>query len=79
MADKSSNVPVYKPSPNDAVSVRHIHSTKEDRAQHLKDFREEKKFQENVKTERFKKIQERRKAGGPSGGKGGINIEVKGD
>ncbi len=37
--------------PKEAESVRHIHSTKEDRATHLKQFREEKKYQEKVKDE----------------------------
>ncbi len=76
MANKSAPQ-VFKPK--EAESVRHIHSTKEDRAEHLKQFREEKTYQEKVKTERFAKINERRKKGGPSEGKGGINIEVKGD
>jgi len=65
-------------TPKGGESVRHIETTKEDRAKHAKEFREQKKHEQKMKEERYAKIQERRK-NKPSGGGGGINIEVTGD
>ncbi len=72
---------VHVATPPGGEHVQHIHSTKEDRAQHAKEFREQKKHQDKIKDERFAAIRERRKNKKPdSGGSGGgINIEVKGD
>lgn len=69
--------------PKNSESVRHIESTKEDRAKYVKKFREEKKYQDKIKDERFAAIQERRnkdkKPGGSGESGGGINIEVTSD
>ena len=75
---EDKGVHVY--TPNESESVRHIESTKEDRAKHAKEFREQKKHEQKCKEERFAAIRERRKNKPGSGGSGGgINIEVSGD
>ena len=65
--------------PNTAESTRHIEQTADDRAKHLKEFREDKEHKQKLKEERFAKIQERRKKHGPGQSGGGINIEVTSD
>ncbi len=72
---------VHVATPPGGEHVQHIHSTKEDRAQHAKEFREEKEFQRKTKDERFAAIRERRKnkPGGRGGSGGGINVEEKCD
>ncbi len=64
--------------PRGGESVRHVETTKQDRAKHAKEFREEKEYQRKIKDERFAAIQERRdkskKPGGSGGSGGGINI-----
>ena len=74
---------VHVATPKGGEHVQHVHSTKEDRAKHAKEFREEKKHQDKIKDERFAAIQERRKKdkkpGGSGGSGGGINIEVTSD
>ncbi len=69
--------------PKGGESVRHIETTKEDRAKHAKEFRKEKKHQDKIKDERFAAIQERKnkgkKPGGSGGSGGGINIDVTSD
>lgn len=66
--------------PNKAISIRSIQPTESDRKQHSKEFREQKKHEQQLKEERFAKIAERRKnkKSGPGRG-GGINIEIKGE
>jgi len=71
MAD---NKGVHVATPKGGEHVQNVHSTKEDRVKHAKQFREEKKHQDKLKDERFAAIRERRKKNG-SGGSGGINIE----
>ena len=79
MAD-DKGVHVYQPKGN-RESVRHIESTKEDRAKHGQQFREQKEVEREAKNERFARIAEERKKrkGGGSGSGSGINIDVKGD
>ena len=79
MADKSG-VRIMTPGKQDRISVRHISQTKEDRKRHAKEFREDKKYKQQIKEERFAKIEAERKkrSTGPGGGKN-INIEVTGD
>ncbi len=62
-------------TPEGTESIRHIHSTKEDRAEHQKQFREQKDHEQQLKDERFAKIRERRKKGGTGGGS--INLDVE--
>lgn len=62
-------------TPEGTESIRHIHSTKEDRAEHREQFREQKAHEQKMKDERFAKIREGRK-NQPSGA-AGINIEVQ--
>ncbi len=69
---------VHVATPKGGEHVQHIHSTKEDRAKHAKEFREQKEFERTEKDKRFATIRERRK-NKPGGSNGGINIEVKGD
>ncbi len=72
---------VHVATPKGVEHVRHIHSTKEDRAKHLKQFREQKVHEDKEKDKRFAAIDQRRKDNKKKGsGPGaGINIEVKGD
>lgn len=71
---------VMTPRGKDSVSVRTVHTTKEDRAKNLENFRERKKQEQEIKDQRFAEIKERRKGRKPSGGSGGgINIEVTSD
>lgn len=64
--------------PKGGESVRHIATTREDRARNAKKFREDKEHQRKIKDERFAAIQERRdkskRPGGSGGSGGGINI-----
>lgn len=78
MADKK--ITVMKPTGKDAVSVRKITQTKEDRQRNLEDFRADKAEKQRLKEERFEAIKARRKdkPGSPKGGSG-INIVVEGD
>ena len=66
---------VHVATPKGGEHIQHIHSTKEDRAKHAKQFREGKKREDKLKDERFAAIRERRKNKPGSGGSGGINIE----
>jgi hypothetical protein len=68
---------VHVATPVGGEHVRHIETTKEDRARYAQEFREEKQHQQKLKEERFAKIEARRK--NKPGGGGGINIEVEGD
>jgi hypothetical protein len=68
---------IHVATPKGGEHIQHIEATKEDRAKHAKEFREQKDFEQKAKDERFAKIEERRK--NKPGGGGGINIEVKGD
>ncbi len=79
MAD-DKGVHVYQPKGN-SESVQHIEATKEDRAKHSQQFREQKDFERKEKDKRFARIADVRKKrkGGGSGSGGGINIETKGD
>ena len=80
MSDKKSNVTVMKPGRGDAISIRHLSPTEEDRKKDQKAFREQKEHERKVKEERFAAIRERRKKKDPSGGSGGgINVEVTSD
>jgi len=76
MANNKPNVVVMKPGKGDVVSVRAIPQTKEDRQEDVKEFREFKNEQEEIKKERFAKIEERRKKRPSNGPRGdnGINI-----
>lgn len=62
-------------TPEGTESIRHIHSTEEDRAKHRKQFREQKDYEQKIKDERFAKIRSDRKNGPVDAG--GINIEVQ--
>ena len=73
-----NNKGVHVATPKGGEHVQHVHSTKEDRAKHAKQFREQKEHERRIKEERFAAIGERRK-NKPGGSGGGINIEVKGD
>jgi len=75
MATNDKGVHVY--TPNAAESVRHVESTKEDRAKHAKQFREQKNVELKEKDKRFARIAEERKKrkDGGSGSGGGINIQ----
>ena len=75
MAKNDKGVHVY--TPDSSESVQHIHSTKEDRAQHAKDFREQKEVERVEKNKRYDRIAAERKKrkGGGSGSGGGINIK----
>ena len=80
MSDKKSNVTTMRPGKGDAISIRHLSPTKEDREKDQKAFREQKEHERKIKEERFAAIRERRKKRDPSGGSGGgINIEVTSD
>lgn len=72
---------IHVATPKGGESVRHIEQTKEDRAKKMKDFKEQKKHEQELKQERFAAIQERRKGKKPSSGGsgGGINIDVTSD
>ncbi|KKL99977.1 hypothetical protein LCGC14_1809000 [marine sediment metagenome] len=64
--------------PDKPISVRSIPADKTDRKKMNDSFKERKVNQERIKTERFAKIEERRKA--QREGRGGkINIEVTGN
>jgi len=64
--------------PNEAVSIRSVPADATDRKNVKDSFKERKANQEKIKTERFAKIEARRKAA--RDGKGnGINVEVTGD
>ena len=69
---------VHVATPPGGEHIQHIHSTKEDRAKHAKQFREQKDVELKEKDKRFAAIRERRK-NTPGGSGGGINVEVKGD
>ena len=72
---------VMRPTGKDAVSVRHIEQTREERKQQLKNFKDRKANEQRLKEERFERMaKERSKKPRPgSGSGGGINIEVTGD
>jgi len=72
-------VKVMKPTGKDAVSVRHIQQTTEDRKEQHREFKERKVWQEQIKNERFEKILSKRKQRKGAGRNGGINLEVTGD
>ena len=79
MAD-NKGIHVFQPK-GDPESIRHIEATKEDRATHAEQFREQKEVERKEKDKRYARIadeRKKRKRGG-SGGGGGINVEVKGD
>ncbi|MBD3260990.1 MAG: hypothetical protein GF334_04810 [Candidatus Altiarchaeales archaeon] len=66
-------------TPGKGVSIRRVESTKEDRAEYQRQWKEDRKHKEKLKEERFAAIRERRKdKPGGSGGSNGINIEVNG-
>ncbi len=71
----AENKGIHVATPKGGEHIQHIHSTKEDRAQHAKEFREEKKHQDKLKDERFAAIRERRKKNDSGGSGAGINIE----
>lgn len=66
-------------TPKKGESVRHIQLDKEERKQHMKEFRDQKEMEQKLKEERFAAIQERRKKNNPGGSGGGINITVDSD
>lgn len=70
-------VKVMKPTAKDAVSIRHIQQTTEDRKEQHREFKERKAHQEAIKNERFEKILEKRKQRKGANRSGGINIEIK--
>lgn len=81
MADKKPNVVVMKPGKGDALSIRQVPQTEEDRKEALVALREQKAEQQKIKEERFAKFEERqkqRKSNGPRGDSG-ININVDDD
>jgi len=75
MAKNDKGVHVY--TPDSPESVQHIHSTKEDRAKHGEQFREQKEVERVEKNKRFDRIaaERRKRKGGGSGSGGGINIQ----
>ncbi len=64
--------------PDKPMSIRSVPADETDRKQVNDSFRERKANQERIKTERFAKIEERRKAAREGKGKG-INIEATSD
>ena len=68
-------------TPKGGESVHHVDMTKDDRARHAKQFREQKAHENKEKEKRFARIAEERKKrkDGDSGSGGGINVEVKGE
>lgn len=66
-----------KPTAKDAVSVRHIEQTTEDRKEQHREFKERKAREAVIKNERFDKILEKRKQRKGARRSGGINIEIK--
>ena len=71
---------VMKPGKDDAVSVRHIPLTPQDRSEHLEKFRQQKQEQDQIKKARFEKIKSKRQKKSPGGGSPrGININVTSD
>lgn len=65
---------IVNKGPSDPVSVRHIHSTNEDRKRDFKEFKDRKVRESKIKDERFAAI--RKRQGNRSGGSGrGINID----
>ncbi len=73
-----NNTDIHVATPPGGEHVQHIHTTKEDRAKHAKQFREQKEDQRKIKDARFAKINERRKKQGSAGGRG-INLDVTSD
>lgn len=70
---------VMKPGKGDALSIRKVHQTDDDRKEQYESFRERKKVEQEHKEKRFARFRRRRK-NKPSGGSGGgINIEVTSD
>lgn len=67
---------IHVATPKGGESVRHVETTKDDRAKHAKQFREQKEHENKEKDKRFARIAEERKKrkGGGSGSGGGINI-----
>ncbi len=67
---------IVNKGPSDPVSVRHIHSTNEERKKDFKEFKEGKARQSKIKDERFAAIEARqnKKRGGGSGR--GINLDT---
>jgi hypothetical protein len=63
--------------PDKPMSTRSIPADKTDRKNMNDSFKERKANQEKIKTERFAKIEARKKAA--RDGKGGINVEVTSD
>lgn len=64
-------------TPKEGVSIRRIESTKEDRAEYQRQWREDREHKQRLKEERFAAIRDRRKnKPGGSGGSNVINIEV---
>lgn len=58
--NKKSGSQVFTPGKGDALSNRHIHQTEQDRAQQIKDFREQKEYETQLKEERFSRIRKQR-------------------
>jgi len=77
MAEKKG-AHVMTPTGKDAVSVRKVSMTKEEREKSFRDFRERKNEEEKIKEERFAEIRGRRKERKDSPG-GGINIDITSD
>lgn len=69
---------VHTFKPNKRVSIRNVPADDVDRKQTKDTFRERKTNQDRIKTERFAKIEERRKTARDGQGRG-INLEVTGD
>lgn len=78
MTGKKINV--MRPTGKDAVSVRNIPQTVEDRKQQLSDFKADRSEKEKIKDERFAAIKAKSKPreGSPKGGRG-INITSDND
>lgn len=64
--------------PDKAVSIRSVPADATDRKKMNDSFKQRKANQERIKTERFAKIEERRKVARDGKG-GGINVKVTGD
>ncbi len=71
----AENKGIHVATPKGGEHIQHIHSTKEDRIKHAKEFRDQKKHEDKLKDERFAAIRERRKNNDSGGSGGGINIE----
>ena len=78
MVDNKSNVKIMKPGKGDAVSIRHLHETKEDRIERNRAFREQKNKELELKNERFERISNARR-NSPSRGGRGINVTIDSD